>query len=611
MALVTPAVLAFGLGSPAALAQDAAQPPVPELNAQLYRIPIDAERTLWTDDSGMAPDHHVRAKLGFIYARDPLVYRYDGSNEEVRLLSDVLQADLIGAWSFRRVRVGLDLPLYLASASEVAAGGGGLGDIAVDLKWTILSRQEGAPIGFALGTRFGLPTSTVAAPVGGAGLTWTLQGIVDYEAGPVLLAANLGTVVNPDDPQGLVTSDQLLYRLGAGYALEPEGRYGLSTDLAGRVSYRGDVGPGGAPAELLFGGWGRFSEDWVTRGGVGTGISQGIGAPTLRLVASVGYEPPALIDRDGDGVVDRLDACVTEPEDLDGWQDDDGCPDPSVRLTGMVVDYGGEPVPTALVRLTVEDGVATLGGNFTRDIHPGRWSVTVEADGFKPFEGAITVPEAAEHREQLAIEALVSRVTVTAVDPSGAPVAGGEMQVGASPSVALEGGMGSIDVRPGEYDVIVRSPGYKTARLPISVLAGRPTDARVTLEPARATVTRERIVIEDKIFFETDKAVIRPQSFSLLDELAQLLQDYPEVRLVRIEGHTDQRGSADYNRKLSEARAQAVLVYLSRKGIEGSRMTSEGVGEDRPLDPADTPEAWEQNRRVEFVVVEWDAEARQ
>ena len=123
-------------------------------------------------------------------------------------------------------------------------------------------------------------------------------------------------------------------------------------------------------------------------------------------------------------------------------------------------------------------------------------------------------------------------------------------------------------------------------------------------------MTRERIVIEDKIFFETDKAVIRPQSFSLLDELAQLLQDYPEVRLVRIEGHTDQRGSADYNRKLSEARAQAVLVYLSRKGIEGSRMTSEGVGEDRPLDPADTPEAWEQNRRVEFVVVEWDAEAR-
>ena len=355
MALVTPAVLAFGLGSPAALAQDAAQPPVPELNAQLYRIPIDAERTLWTDDSGMARSPRARSWASSTRATrwstaTTAPTRSACSRTSSRPISSAPGPSGACGWAWTAA-----LP---ASASEVAAGGGGLG-IAVDLKGTILS-AGGRPLGFALGTRFGLPTSTVAAPWG-AGLTWTLQGIVDYEAGPVLLAANLGTVVNPDDPRA---GHLRPAAVPPGCGLRPRGAVRAVGGPRGRVSYQGDVGPGGAPASCLR----RLGA--VLRGlghprRCGHGHQPGIGAPTLRLVASVGCKPGAHRPgrRRGGGSARCLRHRARGSRRLAGRR---RCPDPSVRLTGMVVDYGGAG-PDALVRLTVEDDVATLGGNFTRD----------------------------------------------------------------------------------------------------------------------------------------------------------------------------------------------------------------------------------------------------
>ena len=121
----------------------------------------------------------------------------------------------------------------------------------------------------------------------------------------------------------------------------------------------------------------------------------------------------------------------------------------------------------------------------------------------------------------------------------------------------------------------------------------------------RSAITRERVTIADKIFFDVNKATIKAESFSLLDEVAQVLLDYPEIAGLRVEGHTDQRGPADTNRRLSQARAESVRAYLVDKGVEAGRLTAEGFGEDRPLDPADNRAAWDQNRRVEFMVTEW------
>lgn len=123
-------------------------------------------------------------------------------------------------------------------------------------------------------------------------------------------------------------------------------------------------------------------------------------------------------------------------------------------------------------------------------------------------------------------------------------------------------------------------------------------------EPERAVRRSEKIEISDKVQFETASAVIRPESYGVLDEVAQVLEDNPDITKVRIEGHTDSRGGDDYNQKLSQRRAASVRRYLIGKGIAGSRLTARGYGRSRPIADNSTEEGMYQNRRVEFTIVE-------
>ena len=126
----------------------------------------------------------------------------------------------------------------------------------------------------------------------------------------------------------------------------------------------------------------------------------------------------------------------------------------------------------------------------------------------------------------------------------------------------------------------------------------------VKLKKSQVEVTAERIDIRDSVYFDTAKATIQSRSFGLLDNVASVLQDHPELKKVRIEGHTDSRGGADYNKKLSDDRARSVKEYLIGKGVDAGRLESIGYGEERPLDDRNVAEAWEKNRRVDFFVAE-------
>ena len=116
-------------------------------------------------------------------------------------------------------------------------------------------------------------------------------------------------------------------------------------------------------------------------------------------------------------------------------------------------------------------------------------------------------------------------------------------------------------------------------------------------------LTASSIQITDKVQFETGKSEILPVSFGLLDEVAGVLKDNPQIELLQVEGHTDSTGSAGINRKLSQARAESVMKYLTGKGVGGKRMVAKGFGPDRPLASNDTDEGKEQNRRVEFNIL--------
>jgi OmpA-OmpF porin, OOP family len=104
------------------------------------------------------------------------------------------------------------------------------------------------------------------------------------------------------------------------------------------------------------------------------------------------------------------------------------------------------------------------------------------------------------------------------------------------------------------------------------------------------------------LIFQLGKAVIDPQSFPELDELAALMEDSKNM-IIQLEGHTDNVGDAKMNMKLSEDRVDAVKSYLASKGISKSRMKTKAFGGTRPLSGDGTPEARALNRRVEIRVL--------
>ncbi len=110
-------------------------------------------------------------------------------------------------------------------------------------------------------------------------------------------------------------------------------------------------------------------------------------------------------------------------------------------------------------------------------------------------------------------------------------------------------------------------------------------------------------IVLRNIFFDFDKATLRPESKTELERVYELLKSNPRMK-VRIAGHTDSRGSDEYNQRLSEARAKSVYEYLVSRGISADRLSYIGYGESRPIDTNDTDEGRQNNRRVELEVLE-------
>lgn len=126
--------------------------------------------------------------------------------------------------------------------------------------------------------------------------------------------------------------------------------------------------------------------------------------------------------------------------------------------------------------------------------------------------------------------------------------------------------------------------------------------------PPYVFVESDRIRIKGNVLFETGSAVIQKRSYPLLDEVATVLRKNPTLGPVRIEGHTDNRGSRTLNMSLSDKRARSVLEYLVSKGIDRKRLTSQGFGFDRPIATNDTALGRAKNRRVDFRLVRSEVE---
>jgi outer membrane protein OmpA-like peptidoglycan-associated protein len=121
----------------------------------------------------------------------------------------------------------------------------------------------------------------------------------------------------------------------------------------------------------------------------------------------------------------------------------------------------------------------------------------------------------------------------------------------------------------------------------------------IPLKPIKVGETVEL----QNIFFEFDKYRLLPESKVELDKLAGMLKRNPEMK-IRLQGHTDNQGTEEYNMELSENRAKSVYDYLVENGISKGRLSYKGFGESKPVATNETEEGRAKNRRTEFVVVE-------
>jgi outer membrane protein OmpA-like peptidoglycan-associated protein len=126
----------------------------------------------------------------------------------------------------------------------------------------------------------------------------------------------------------------------------------------------------------------------------------------------------------------------------------------------------------------------------------------------------------------------------------------------------------------------------------------KPIIINIDLEKAK----EGSVAILNNIFFDVDKYDLKEKSVTELEKMIRFLSANPTVR-VEIGGHTDNSGSADYNRQLSERRANSVFTFLSQNGIDKKRLIPKGYGPDRPIASNDTEEGRSQNRRIEVRII--------
>ncbi len=154
----------------------------------------------------------------------------------------------------------------------------------------------------------------------------------------------------------------------------------------------------------------------------------------------------------------------------------------------------------------------------------------------------------------------------------------------------------------GWYHLLITAPGYlsRTDSIQIAPFSADTTVYKdLTLRALEVGVS----VRLNNIFFDYNEATLRPESHPELDKVVEMLEANPKLA-IEIGGHTDDRGSEEYNRELSQGRSEAVRQYLLDNFIDPERVTAVGYGETQPEVPNTSEENWQVNRRVEFTVLE-------
>jgi outer membrane protein OmpA-like peptidoglycan-associated protein len=370
---------------------------------------------------------------------------------------------------------------------------------------------------------------------------------------------------------------QLLLSLGAGAVLkkiDDQGQLRLPTGDATDLDVLGNAGPGfllpfGKDPETSVVAL-RGDVRWLLNVGTENFENHGDAFLDWETTAGLLFRFGAKKDSDNDGILDEADHCIDQAEDMDTFEDDDGCPDLDNDKDG-VEDAADQCQDKAEDKDSFEDTDGCPEDDNDKDGVVDSMDACADVFGVAAFKGC--------------------------PDGDGDGVADADDECPKDAGKAEAGGCPDKDGDrvPDARDACPDKPANVGA-----------DPARSDGCPSRVFVAEKAIQITETVEFDTGKATIKPASFGLLDDIVRTLQKFPGIKKIQVEGHTDNAGDDAKNLKLSQERAAAVVKYLTDHGIDANRLVAKGFGETDPIADNATKDGQAKNRRVEFEILEQD-----
>lgn len=548
------------------------------IDVQLFKPGPGVSDVLNLQGSRVAEPFAWQAGLFIHYARNPLIIRNPVTNAPVsRLVGSQTAFDLLGSVGLaKNFELGLHLPLtlqgsepapFLGAAYQNGVSRFGLGDARLTPKYKFLQREE---LGLAVALPIVIPTGNSSAFLGGGGLGVQPRLIADYALpNDFRFLANVGVNLRAAHQLlNLRVGNEFAFGVGAEVPIKIEGRdFAVLSTLNGAVGLPSSGGEE-VPVELLLAGRYRIMPNLALTLGAGRGLTSGYGTPDFRILGGVMWtetKKQVVVVKDPDPVPEPVKpACRFGPEDLDGCKDEDACGDPDNDADGIVdatdvcpddaetknnfrdTDGCPDELPPEIAPLPRASAATDQDGDGIFDIEDRCATAAEDKDGFEDTDGCPELDNDRDGIEDGTDRCALEAETINGVtDDDGCP-------------------------DKGRSKVVVRG---------------------------------EKIVILEKVYFATGKDAILLRSFNVLKQVAAVLKANPHIQHVRIEGHTDDQGNDGANLDLSQRRANSVVAFVVKEGVDPVRLKAVGYGETLPVDDNKNAKGRENNRRVEFTIV--------
>jgi OOP family OmpA-OmpF porin len=541
---------------------------------------------------------HLRPFLGVVgdYGHKPLVAYDQNGDERAAIVRHQLFAH-VGASIVlaHRIRFGLSVPIAAwqdGTASTVSgvayspADRTTIGDVRLGGDVRLLG-QYGDPFVAAFGVQVFLPTGDRNQWTGDGKVRVVPRLQIAGDIGLFAYAARLGAAyrARSEDFAGSKIGSEFMFGASAGVRVADR-KLLIGPEIFGTTVFEKAFERKTTPLELLFGAHYTMGDVRIG-GGVGPGLTRGFGSPELRALVSVEYVPayveakkvePGPGDRDHDGILDPTDACPDEAgiassdpkkhgcpvrdDDKDGIENDkDACPQIAGAANADPKKNGCPPDKDEDSILDSDDACPEVKGVKSDD---------PKKNGCPPDKDEDSILDADD--------ACPDVKGVKSDDPK---------KNGCPPDRDNDTIVDAEDACPD-------APGPKNE------------DPKKNGCP-QVAIVGSTIMILEQVKFKTNSAEILKESDDLLTNVAKIINEHSELKKIKVEGHTDNKGAPAYNKTLSKNRAASVVKWLTTKGkVNAKRLVSEGFGQENPIDSNDTDAGRQNNRRVEFKILETD-----